>query len=269
MAIQVFLDDSGTKGTRKVLLVGGLLGSVEAMTDLAERWDRELRARLPLPIRYFKAHEARHLTGEFNFWRAEARDEKVARLAAVLDRDDAVMLFGGVTLPAHRQTEQVFGPVTDAKHHPLNQPYLMALYGAVMAAAMEARRLREPAEIVVDEHHVFAGVVREQYPVLVEQLPEWLREFLPPRVLFRDDLEVVALQASDLLMGHARMRAEGVGVESWPDIDLRTLRASPFARFLGAQALGEMAARHTERRLGWPQGAIRVGVLPSESGDRI
>ena len=92
MAYQVFIDDSGTKGTGVLLMLGGLFGTAEAMAIVADQWDRELRAHIPLPVRYFKAYEARSLSGEFADWRPEGRDQKVRRLASIVDRDDLLIM---------------------------------------------------------------------------------------------------------------------------------------------------------------------------------
>lgn len=258
--MKAFLDDSGTKGTGKVLFVGGVFGTAEALADVAERWDRELRARLPLPIGYFKASEAAALKGEFLHWGRKARDQKVARLASVIDREDIVMLFGGVDLLPHKQTELAVRHADDVRKHPLNQPYLMALLTAMMAVGVEChqRKVREQVEVIVDEHVVFRNDALEQWKLVRQFMPEPLKPFMPVQPLCRDDLDFVVLQAADLLMGHARMVIEKVS--RWPKIDFQKLKVSGASKFYDAQPLGELAAQEIERRLGLPRKSLKVSV---------
>jgi hypothetical protein len=205
-------------------MFGGLLGSAETLTMLSENWDKELRSRVPLPIRYFKADEARGLSGEFSDWREEARDEKVRRLAALVDRDDVTMVLTAVDLWSHRTMESQIGDiVSDAKKHPLNQPYLMAFLSAMSAVTKEATRtqMNDKPEVFIDEHVVFRPHAKEQYKMVREMSPAWLHRYMPAEPMFRDDKDVVLLQAADLLMGNARMAAEKT--KKWPDVALNKL----------------------------------------------
>jgi hypothetical protein len=258
VALQAFLDDSGTKGSGKVLLVGGLIGTAEAIARVADAWDRELRSELPLPISYFKAYEAQSFTGEFANWRRKGRDQKVQRLASVLDCDDLVMLFGGVDLLPHRQTEVALGTIHDGTKLPINQPYLLALMAAVVASGMETLRLRsqQKVEIVVDEHNVFKAAANEQYERVRAGAPKHLRDRLPSQLLFRDDREFVMLQAADLLMGNMRMVLEKAA--GWPRPAFKKLKLSRHSKFYDARFLGEWTFRHIEKTLALPANFFKV-----------
>ncbi len=268
VALKAFIDDSGTKGTGKVLVLGGLMGSAEALADIADRWERELRSKVPLPIAYFKAAEARGMTGEFADWSRKSRDQKVLRLSSIIDRDDVFMIQGAVALVPHRHTEQVIGKLTDAKFHPLNQPYLLALLLAMLAVTMEAarRRLQQKVEVVVDEHVIFRKDALAMWEMVREISPPHLREFMPIQPLFRDDREFVVLQAADLLMGHERMFVEKVS--RWPQIEFKKLMSSPFSGVADAKKLGGMTAREIERRLNLSPNSLRVSVRPLGGGER-
>lgn len=256
MALKAFLDDSGTKGTGKVLMFGGLLASAEVLADVTDRWERELQARAPLPIRYFKAYEARSLAGEFAHWSRKGRDQKLVRLASILDRSDLKMILCGVDLAPHRQTENIYGEASDAKHHPLNQPYLLALLLAMFTITKEAADCREKFEVVVDEQVIFRQDALRFWNITREMAAPSLKEFIPVQPLFRDDEDFVALQAADLLMGNARMVLEKTS--RWPSLDFKNLRA--YGMFADAKTLGDLGARQIERRLNLPPHSLHIKV---------
>ena len=256
MAIQSWIDDSGTKGSDGSLVLAGLIGPAERLAEVADQWDRELFANIPGRIRYFKADEARHLSGEFSHWREEARDEKVRRLAAIIDRDDLMILMTAVDLYAFGQMELIAGvPIADARHHPMNQPYILALYTVMVASGMEARRRNptEKAEVIFDTHDKFRHIFQEQYPTLLEVLPEPLRAVMPIQPWFRDDKDFVLLQCADLLAGHIRMTSEKD--PGWRlAVDFKQLRVSPFSVIFDHERLKAMA----EARIKLPLELVKV-----------
>lgn len=262
VTLQAWIDDSGTKGTGKLLILGGLMAPADVLADIADEWDRELPARIPLPISYFKADEARKLSGEFQHWRTEARDEKVRRMASVVDRDDVAMLFCAVDLGAHRTLEEHVGePATDAKHHPYNNPYLLTTFSIVMAVAQEMHRRKshERAEVIFDEHVVFKEKVRLFYDLLLKNAPASMREWLPVEPMFRDDKAFVLLQAADLLASSARMVVEKT--PGWTHIEWKRLRVSPFCKTWAAEELSELSRAPLARKLGLPESALNFTVV--------
>ncbi len=263
MALKAFLDDSGSKGTGKVLMLGGVLGTAEALAALSDDWDKELRSKVPLPIRYLKASEARSLSGEFADWSRKNRDRKLQRLAAVVNRPEINMIMCGVELAPHAQYEQEFGQIIDPangqpiKNNPTNQPYVMAALLAMFAitkAAMDRQDKR--VEVVIDEHVVFRSDALRWWELTRNLAADSVQEFIPIQPLFRDDLDFVALQAADLLMGHARMTIEKAS--RWPLLDLNNLKV--YGTFADARSLGDLAARQIERRLQLPPNSIRMRV---------
>ena len=256
LAFQTFIDDSGTKGRGKILMLGGLFGSAEAFASVADNWDRELRANVPLPIRYFKAYEASGLSGEFSHWQRRRRDEKVRRLASVIDRNDLVVVYGGVDLAAHSVLESREGRgVTDAKRHPYNQPYLLALLTLTLAVGMEMwhRQSEEKLEMILDDHPVFREDAKAHYKVLREVVPKWLLKYLPVEPWFRDDKDFVVLQAADLMMGHARMIVEKS--QDWPSLEFKNLLVSPFSKYYWAGRLAQLEVASLARRFNVPENA--------------
>jgi hypothetical protein len=265
VALQAFIDDSGTKGTGKVLMLGGLMASAEALATVADTWDRELRAHIPLPIGYFKAYEAQQLDGEFSHWRVEGRDQKVRRLASVVDRDNLVLVMSTVHLGSHRLMESVIGQVEGTKKHPFNQPYLLALLSVMFTIAKEMwfQHRGEKVEVIFDEQLTFKADAKEQYRIVREEIaPEWFRQCMPVEPLFRDDRDFVVLQGADLLMGNARMVVEHT--PRWPQIDWQKLKVSPFCQPHWLESLADLTRTEVARRLDVPPEAVNINVVPRD-----
>jgi hypothetical protein len=247
-----------------VLMLSGLFGEADRLARLADEWDRELRAHVPLPIGYFKCDEARDLDGEFKYWRKDGRDEKVRRLASLVDRDDLLMVFSGVDLAAHSIMESHIGEIVDATKHPFNHPYLLALMTVMMTVGrtMWQRGSRDRIEVIFDEHSVFRRDAKAQWEIMREVAPDWLKPFLPVEPWFRDDKDYVVLQAGDLLAGNARMVVEKDS--KWPAIRFDNLRGS--GQYHWAGTIGGMTIQVLSQRLGIPPELMSVKIMRPEDG---
>jgi hypothetical protein len=263
LAYQAWIDDSGGKGVGKVLLLGGLFGTADAMASLADQWDRELRAHVPLPIGFFKSYEASHLTGQFLDWSEDGRNQKVLRLARLLNRDDLTVLFVCVDLASHKQMESIVGgPIGSVKRHGYSQPYLLAHTNVMMAVAQEMRSCEstDRIEVIFDEQFTYRKEAKQIHDDLRANAPDWLRPYLPIEPFFRDDHDFVVLQAADMLMGEFRMRIEET--QRWPTIELDRLRLSPFCKKLMSHEQAEITAKAIADRLGVPRSSVKFAVLP-------
>jgi uncharacterized protein DUF3800 len=210
LTLQAVFDDSGTKGTGRFMAMVGLLGEAEAMADLADEWDKYLRARDPGELLYFKLDDARTLDGAFQHWHRHNADAKVQQMARVLDRDDLTLV--GAVLDLHA-FGMVFQEWEATGHHAFSQPYFLLLENALWVASAEAMRRKstEQIEIIFDEHDKFAPIVRSRYPALraiVAEREPARAALMPPQPWFRDDLKFVVLQAADLVAGDARLSEE-------------------------------------------------------------
>ena len=98
MMFQAFFDDSGGKGQGRHMAVAGLFGEAQVFAEVADDWDKALRAKYPGAIRYFKMDEACHLRGEFSQWREDNRDAKIRQMASVINREDLVEVAARIDL---------------------------------------------------------------------------------------------------------------------------------------------------------------------------
>jgi hypothetical protein len=84
LVIQAYIDDSGTKGTDPVFTLAGFIGAAEKWAALSNSWRDHLKA--PPSIKYFKMNEAAKLDGQFRFWEAKNRDDKLHGFVDIIKR---------------------------------------------------------------------------------------------------------------------------------------------------------------------------------------
>ena len=252
MAIQCYIDDSGSKGSGLGLYLLGVMGQAEVIADVADRWSLELFSRTPARIRYYKHDEARSLGGEFAFWRPEARNEKVRRLAKLIDRRDFMSLMSAVNLKHHREMERHVGqPIAGLKRHFGNQPLHVVFYGLILAIAKEAasRGISEPVEILVDRNEKYREDFESIYELGLPRLRELFGNVLPDGIRFRDDIEVVPIQWADMVAG--TMREAGEGQERRLPVGLGSMGFSKHSQIVGETELIKIANLLTSARFGF------------------
>lgn len=223
MTLQAWFDDSGTKGTGRIMAMGGVFGEAEAIAALADEWDRHLVAAHPGAIHgAFKMDDACTLDGVFRHWRENNRDAKVHQMATVIDRSDVTVVGRAIDLAAFGRVFRADSWVPIGKHS-LSQPYILlleqVLYAVVTLAV--AQGSEKPMEIVFDNHLSFKNAVLSGYDryLEVENSHPERRAVMPVQPWFRDDNDWTALQAADLLAGDMRLLEEKrLGVEVPPVI---------------------------------------------------
>jgi hypothetical protein len=251
---QAYIDDSGSKNDGPLMVIAAIVGPAEVWAAVSEAWERELRSNTPGRLAYFKEDEAHHLRGEFIHWRAEARDQKVQRLAKIIDRPELFVAWFGVDLDAHRGIAPFAGhPLKGVKRHGGNQPYLLLMPGVMMAAAAAAldKNPDNRLELILDEHNVFKPDILDGYMDMLRALviidPD-IQGKMPSHPGFRDDKEWLPLQAADLIAGGIRRIA--LGDKRHVIRTLTKIRVWPGSKVLGGQDMLRYAQAHTKKKLG-------------------
>ena len=216
MTLQAWFDESGTRGTDRFMVLAGLLGEAEVFANVADEWDKHLRATYPGAIRYFKLDEACGLTGEFRHWQEGNRDIKIRQMASVIDRDDIMEIAVVMDLQAFDRVSENWKHIKG--HHAMRVPYV-ALYSFVLnVVVIEAikRGHDKPIELVFDNQDAYKKTILECYDdiLIAESQNPLFRSVLPVMPGFRDDKEFVLLQAADLLAGELRLMSPDDDAES-------------------------------------------------------
>ena len=219
MAVQVFVDDSGTDLQESPAVLAGVLARAEDWLAFSDAWEAALQE--PPSIRRFKMSEAAKLGGPFGYFTQEQRDDKLRRLAAVVSVLRPTVFRTSIDLPGF---EAAVGPVLTP---PLNQPYFHLNYAMVWRVAFQMAICHQidPFEIIFDRqvmHEQGVGLWYAPFCDLVKRLGDaegpssiWVpaRALLPDQPLFRSDDQFVPLQCADLYAYLLRAELLGRGTE--------------------------------------------------------
>jgi hypothetical protein len=188
---QVWVDDSGTKGTGAMFVFASISMTAERWADFATKWSECLAT--PPTIRVFKWSAAHAMpTARLQSFVRVINDYPIRLLPVVVDLND----FEGTV--AHEFPK------------PLNHPYFWAFNALVLAVANDLRHeagTRDQFELIFDRQLIFEPRVRLWYPftrILASEGRPDIAPLLPEEPLFRDDEHFMPLQAADLFSGLVR-----------------------------------------------------------------
>jgi hypothetical protein len=229
----------------------GLLSTAERWASFSDEWDRWLRAD-PC-IRYFKMSEAAGLSGEFQYWREESRNEKVKRLASIIDKHQPTSIHCCVELQAFEDLIVSRWKRSDVakliQHSTWSQPYLFAvqtiLYG-ICWEEMIFQGHRDRVEVIFDEHDLFSREAKLQYRHMRKN--EVFEPVLPLEPWFRDDQDFMPLQAADFMAGAMRMGLDP-NPKEWLSAAKTNVKSSQASQICGREGLKQWLWRIKHIRL--------------------
>jgi hypothetical protein len=182
--------------------MAGYFNRADAWARFSEVFDEERRAEPP--IKYLKMTEAHNLRGQFDGWSKTKRDEKLAGLARVIRH------FEPFSFQFSINREQFYQIVRPASPYGLGDPYFTACFGIVSGLARFAalQRAKTPIEFIFDRQDSASDNVDLFFDFLLAQLPRASRRLISGKPIFRDDQELLPLQAADMLAWHLRREYE-------------------------------------------------------------
>lgn len=195
-----YVDDSS--GTRpdghRILLLSACIHSFEAWSSFVDDWQNALDA--DSAIGYLHMKEARALDGQFSGWTAIARDLKVISLTEVLMRHRPHVVSCWVSANDHDELMARTG-LPD-----LRNVYHLCFQAIVIKVAhyQMVRELTTPTDYVFDEQGSIGQEAALWYGAMKETAPSPLCQLMGSTPIFRDDKQVLPLQAADLCAWHKR-----------------------------------------------------------------
>ncbi len=225
--LKFFADDSGSNTNSKgVFVLYGYLMEEPRWEDFAERWDAQLKRPDFFPIDYFRMADAHAGDGAFAGVDAIFRKRKVKDLAEVIRDCNPVPI--GCKLSWESYHKIVKGNV----HPTLDNPYAI-LFFQVLRNVTEIQRnivenlpveikeqiLREhqteisikPVDFIFDDQGPAGMKCLQWFGELRSRFQEPHRTVLSNTPQFKDDRDVVPLQAADMLAWHIRRDYEFPG----------------------------------------------------------
>jgi hypothetical protein len=245
MPVQAFVDDSGGRGQGRYLVSCGLVAHSDHWAAFSDKWTATLAAAPP--IRYFKMREAASFSHQFYRFSETQRNDKLIKLASIIDRYAQFVVFSAFDLDAHEQTWFK----SNAK--PLNEPYFWTFHNTIHAVMFELWDIgwRERFEIIFDEQDIFGPRARNYYPAIRAAMtvrePE-ASALLPVDPIFRSDVEFLPLQACDLIAWCGRKDATDPSNRRFAFLDdvIRKPYASDYSQFYDLDRLKDVLAMSRE-----------------------
>jgi hypothetical protein len=226
--IQVFVDDGGLDEKSSVLTFSALIGEASKWAEFSDKWDTCLRESPS--IRYFKMDEAVGKNHEFYGFTEIERDNKLRSLCAVINGVSATEISALLDLSGHTNS---WGKTAS---RPLSEPYFFPFQTINMEVAYEVGAMgatEQPYEIFFDENVIFGPRAKAWYPVMRAFQDEPVKKLMPIEPFFRSDMDILPLQAADLVAWIERQyETTGLGNFRWVDEELTGLNHSNLTQFL-------------------------------------
>ncbi len=207
--LKCYADDSGShKGDDSNLFVlAGYLMEEERWESFAEQWDIQLKR--DFPVQFFHMTDAEYGDGEFEGMDLVFRERKIKDLALVIADNQPTPI--AVSLDKREYDSIVKGVASKER----DNPYALLLF-QLMRGIAEFQKWREqihgrepePVEFVFDNQGPEELKALSWYAGLVEAVPEPYKTIMANTPVFRNDRDILPLQAADMLAWHVRRGTE-------------------------------------------------------------
>jgi len=204
---QAFCDGSKGTGSDKILLLSALVHTVPTWEKFSNDWDTALKAKPS--IKHFHMREARKLEGNFKRWKATDRDLKIIALTEVILRHQPHVVSCWFSSDKFNQTIRPAG-TSDLRH-----AYFLAFQMIIPTVAeyQLKRGITIPADFVFDEEGDIGNEALIWYPAIKAAAEPNVRALMGATPVFRNDEEVLPLQAADLIAWHKRRKKEALSLD--------------------------------------------------------
>jgi hypothetical protein len=197
--LQVYVDDSASDVGDQRLFLAGYVNTADKWARFSDAWQEELD-HSPR-ISYLKMSEANSHSGEFQGWTAVDRDEKLAGFARVIRHFKPASIHSSISRAEFRN---IVSPVAP---YGFNRPYLYCFQAIIVPLAnsmLEHGLPKVPVDFIFDEQEEMGEEARFFYRIIRDGQPKAVRSILSRDPVFRDDKQVLPLQAADMLAWHVR-----------------------------------------------------------------
>lgn len=195
-----FIDDSDMNQP-PVSILAGWVAKADVWASFSDYWEKVLH--MSPRIEYFKYVEAMSFRGEFEGISRESRDEKLVLLAnAIADHD----LLGISTIVPHEIFHRFFGKQNDVgvMKHPYSISFFQIIRRIYLYMLTETSH-RERVDFVFDKQlDQMKGVLNGWIEFKEHFSKTSFAPFIGSPPSFKNDKDVVALQAADMHAGWAR-----------------------------------------------------------------
>jgi hypothetical protein len=267
---QAFVDDSTSEVGDRRLFLAGFINTADRWIRFSDAWKEELNR--PRKIEYLKMREAHSLRDQFRNWTPEARDEKLKGLARLIRHFRPASFHASVSTADFERIVAPYAP------YGLN-PYTVCFQYLIVPVANQQAQIggpKVPIDFVFDNQEGLGESARFIYKLVRTAQPNAVQKYLSVEPLFRDDKEVLPLQAADMLAWHIRRRWEDLGPYAYQIPDSLDATGFHMALDIGTDHLQWMAegfkkklgSTHVPSRSAWKktrreiENRMEAGALP-------
>lgn len=203
LILQAYFDDSASDTDDHRLYLAGYVQNSIVWVHFSDEWDRVLHGG-PARIEYFKMSEAEALCGQFQGWDQHDRDVKVLLLADVIRRHRPCSIECSVS---RDEFDSIFRPVAPFE---FRHPYFLCFNGVIqhLPRLYAALPSTLPIDFIFDEQGLVGVEAVMWYEVIKKMQPPEIATRLGSTPSFRNDRDILPLQAADLLVWHRRRSRE-------------------------------------------------------------
>lgn len=198
MALQVYVDDSGTGGDSPVFILAGCEAEASQWAAFTDEWREALNAEPA--IEYFKASECFSQRGQFEGWDKVACSQKAEMLSSIIPKYvDRAFIFEVNAV----EYADVFRGKIDFRY---DKPYFLMAHDLCeqLLSIQINERGRAPIEIIFDNNDGVSILINQIYAEarknsIGTESAFIFEEVMPILPIFQDEKKALPLQAADMV----------------------------------------------------------------------
>jgi hypothetical protein len=207
--LQSYADDSASDDGDQRLFMAGFVGLAQNWAAFSDDWHWALKHGGP-PIDYLRMVEAQSLRNQFQNWNKQDRNKKLLLLAEIIRSYPLMSFEFSVSRKTFIKHVKPHAPRGVAK------PHFTANFHTVSGISRHFENQSDiKIEFIFDEQDGVDADVYLFFEYMRRNIPEKAREIIIGFPMFKNDKEVVPLQAADMAAWFVR-RAHQMGEESLP-----------------------------------------------------
>ncbi|HKW27003.1 MAG TPA: DUF3800 domain-containing protein [Terriglobales bacterium] len=200
--LQSFADDSMSFLTDRIISLCALVHRKEKWDAFSDDWDKEL-ATEPA-IKYLHMREARPCEGQFKGWKPLQRDMKLIALTEVILRHNPHIVMCWFS---SRDWDEKVGKIAPVDVRPAYIPCFLGIVTKV-AEFHHEQGINIPTDYVFDEQNEVGKIALFWYDIIKAMAKPPVAALMGSTPVFRNDEDILPLQAADLVAWHMRRSKE-------------------------------------------------------------
>jgi hypothetical protein len=191
--LKAYVDDTG-KGDEPFFVLAAFVSTAEKWCAFSDAWDAKLKE--PPAIAYFKMREAWSLWGEFLPFKAEQRDRRVEDLIKIVNQHAEFFVFCEIN---KRDWADILAKqIAKTLDNPFYHGYCTIMNDVFWHLYWHCTL--DKVDFIFDkENETIFREILDWWLIMHEGAPAKIRRRMGNHPIMRDDVEVLPLQAADLL----------------------------------------------------------------------